>query len=72
MSEDLDDLARALRSLKIPQYFADEYKSRQRADDVAWTKREAAECDCWTRAEPLCARCKLKQVSRPVPAPPEP
>lgn len=39
---------------------------QQRRDRItAEVRRDAAQCDCWRVAGPICARCKLAQVVRP-------
>lgn len=38
--------------------------SALRARDAQLVRREADACDCWRTVGPLCARCKLRQVTR--------
>lgn len=49
--------------LSLGAYLWPPSESDRRARDVAQTKADAAECDCWKAAAPICARCKLKAAS---------
>ncbi len=48
----------------IGHFNVSDWKQSRRDRMMADAKREAAECDCWRKSGPICARCKLAKISR--------